>query len=473
MFRRIVACLSALLCTCAAAAQQTAFPFCSKVQLAYKQPPRGVPPPPAAIRDGKLVDRNSGKAIALKGINWFGFNVGTSMVDGLWAGGTEAATDFALIVYQFKLLGFNAVRIPFRWTDLDAKPARQDKVCSAVSVDWLRKRLIHPKLVDKFNGAQLPGNVAPLKNDRGGMCNTYVPTTTVHERLVWVTQVFISQGFYVVLDYQPMGTELQAYNVQTFVSRWEALWRMVACAPNFSTDMRNRVFVDPMNEPDSMEIRWEPAGNKPGARQLYLGLADRLWQLTPNGVLFMFEGTGQNMFGLNWGNGFVVDMRIIRERGISDPNPFFKQLLTRPYNTSAVMTPHIYPPSILKSVYLGKALWEQSEIAFGYLATKGYCAGGFCRKFPIVIGETGCAFDNKVDMQWLTDFAEFVNSRGEASAYNKQRIESWLWWCLNENSHDTGGLVKNGWQDLDWQKLSYLISQLGLRPWYMRVGGGQ
>jgi hypothetical protein len=43
-----------------------------------------------------------------------------SMVDGLWAGGTEAATDFALIVYQLKLMGFNSVRLPFRWLDMDA-----------------------------------------------------------------------------------------------------------------------------------------------------------------------------------------------------------------------------------------------------------------------------------------------------------------------------------------------------------------
>jgi hypothetical protein len=64
-----------------------------------------------------------------------------------------------------------------------------------------------------------------------------------------------------------------------------------------------RIFIDPLNEPDSMQIAWEPAGGKPGARQLYLRLADRLWQLTPRAMLFMFEGTGQNMFGLNWVGG--------------------------------------------------------------------------------------------------------------------------------------------------------------------------
>lgn len=50
----------------------------------------------------------------------FGFNNGKTMVDGLdgeptpsWEGG-----DFATIVQTLKLLGFNAVRLPFQFTDL-------------------------------------------------------------------------------------------------------------------------------------------------------------------------------------------------------------------------------------------------------------------------------------------------------------------------------------------------------------------
>lgn len=77
-------------------------------------------------------------------------------------------------------------------------------------------------------------------------------------------QVFISQGFYVVLDYQPMGTEQQAYDVDVFVKSWLKLWRQVACTPNFKSDMAGRIFVDAINEPDSMQIAWEPTGDRPG-----------------------------------------------------------------------------------------------------------------------------------------------------------------------------------------------------------------
>jgi hypothetical protein len=42
-----------------------------------------------------------------------------------------------------------------------------------------------------------------------------------------------------------------------------------------------------------------------------------------------------------------------------------------------------------------------------------------------------------------------------------------LQWAYNRNSGDTGGLVKEDWQTLEWDKLKWLQANLGLRPWYM------
>lgn len=71
-------------------------------------PPRGTPPPPLAVSSGTLINSRNQRQVSIRGINWFGFNVGMGMVDGLWAGGSAAATDFALITYQLRLLGYNA-----------------------------------------------------------------------------------------------------------------------------------------------------------------------------------------------------------------------------------------------------------------------------------------------------------------------------------------------------------------------------
>lgn len=72
---------------------------------------------------------------------------------------------------------------------------------------------------------------------------------------------------------------------------------------------------------------------------------------------------------------------------------------------------------------MGKDLWAQCQLAFGYLQGPGYCSEtaaqpvtnklatkNTCGVFPVVIGETGSAFATDTDKQWLTDFADFLNA---------------------------------------------------------------
>ena len=47
--------------------------------------------------------------------------------------------------------------------------------------------------------------------------------------------------------------------------------------------------------------------------------------------LFAVEGAAQGGIGANWGDGFATDPALIRATGISDPNPFFKQLMRKSY----------------------------------------------------------------------------------------------------------------------------------------------
>jgi hypothetical protein len=68
-------------------------------------------------RDGQIIGID-GKPVFLMGVNWFGFDCGATMADGLWGGRDAVAQDFANVVYRIKLLGFNAVRLPFSFRDL-------------------------------------------------------------------------------------------------------------------------------------------------------------------------------------------------------------------------------------------------------------------------------------------------------------------------------------------------------------------
>jgi hypothetical protein len=82
------------------------------------------------------------------------------------------------------------------------------------------------------------------------------------------------------------------------------------------------------------------------------------------------------------------------------------------YFLQAIISPHLYPPSITKSTFLGEALWKQSNTSFGYLQSKGYClSNGFCFKLPVLVGETGSAYTEHDDKTWLRDFADFANAQ--------------------------------------------------------------
>jgi aryl-phospho-beta-D-glucosidase BglC (GH1 family) len=50
--------------------------------------------------------------MALRGLNWFGFETGATLPDGLWMGPTAMTLDFITILRRIKLLGFNTIRLP-------------------------------------------------------------------------------------------------------------------------------------------------------------------------------------------------------------------------------------------------------------------------------------------------------------------------------------------------------------------------
>ena len=61
-----------------------------------------------------------------------------------------------------------------------------------------------------WTNKHLPTNPAPLEPKWNGGCNTHLPNTDTYERMLWTIHVFISQGMYVMLDYQLMVSAIGA-----------------------------------------------------------------------------------------------------------------------------------------------------------------------------------------------------------------------------------------------------------------------
>lgn len=67
-----------------------------------------------------------------------------------------------------------------------------------MSQEDLRRRLMEPGF---WTDKQLPSDPAAVQRPNG-MCNTYLPSSSTYDRLMFTIQAFVAQGMYVMLDYQ-------------------------------------------------------------------------------------------------------------------------------------------------------------------------------------------------------------------------------------------------------------------------------
>lgn len=400
-------------------------------------------------------------AFQFRGINWFGFNNKQTMVDGLWIGGSSMATDFNTIVYRLKLLGFNSVRLPFQFEDLEISPALGKKVqCTPPeTVAGITSTTVTP-------GDRNPSQTPPLFNGHlilkgKNVCNDYLEDASTLKRFMQVVRTFINNGFYVVVDYHPTAVSPYAYNVKEFTKKWAALAMYIKSTPDYESLLKGRILYDIMNEPDFLQLKWSAAHGKPGVKDYYLAVMDALFKILGKDALFMVEGAGQVAFNLNWGDGFVSNPDIANQYGIMSAQPFFSALLKKPYVNQVIISPHMYGPSISLNnrAHKGEILFKRMDESFGYLYEPGYCEGKTCKKFPIILGEFGSFFVSQDDLDHLRDLASYMKKRFAGSM-------NWMYWAYNNNSGDTGGIVKQNWLDFEWKKLQWLQQNMKLTPWY-------
>lgn len=107
-----------------------------------------------------------------------------------------------------------------------------------------------------------------------------------------------------------------------------------------------------------------------------------------------------------------------------------------------VYSPHFYGPSVFPMEYhkdLGANVPRVMEDDFGYICRQGLGC--------VFLGELGgrCVGE---DAKWHEAVAKYIEG-------NPGLLGSFAVWSLNENSGDTGGLVKDDWKTLESHKLPY------------------
>jgi hypothetical protein len=102
------------------------------------------------------------------------------------------------------------VRLPFTFTDMELQPLSFERACKISSTASLRARLTDPRVASRLPAsAELPAAKSWVGSAAAGRCNDYLPASSVLDRYLWAVEYFVSNGFYVLVDYHPHLQEPQ------------------------------------------------------------------------------------------------------------------------------------------------------------------------------------------------------------------------------------------------------------------------
>lgn len=155
---------------------------------------------PVSTRGSQFIGVD-GAPFTIKGVNWFGYENGQTNPDGLWGKVDDAiVADFVNVVWRMQLLGFNTIRLPFSFRDLESATPKDPKyaTCKAITDAEMAASVTPPGVTPP--AGPVPPIKAPVPAHNPTICNDYVPMDSMRNRFFWAMRYIAANGFYVVID---------------------------------------------------------------------------------------------------------------------------------------------------------------------------------------------------------------------------------------------------------------------------------
>ena len=341
----------------------------------------------------------NGKEFNVKGLSWFGQESKKRVPYGLWERPLTELLDFVAAN------GFNTLRF-------------------FVSLQNVAENLPTPQHFDAEDSPDLVGT------NFIGMVQAVARRAAERGLLLVLVNHQVRNGY---PDDWPGEWDGRLFDDEFNEERVLQIWTQMA--ESFCTDAHwNIIGVDIMNEPYALGWNeWADAAGRIGNHVL---------EHCPR-WLVLVEGTGNERPaepGMEWGEN-MIGVRSKRVRLSND--------------SKLIYSPHIYGPGLFEAnkipepEYMDgpgfprscRAVWERH---FGYVRD--------LTKRPMIIGETGGHFRGR-DREWQEEMVRWSIERGFGLIY----------FALNPNTHDTGGILLDDWTTPDEKKLE-LLSALPSTP---------
>lgn len=366
------------------------------------EPDPGEEPEPSTdpfplVTQGRRILRPNGEAVRIKAVNWFGAEGSNRVPAGLWAVGYKELID------KIAGWGFNTIRIPFAGTTFDGSDA------SGVNFS------VNPDLQSATPGKpKKPIDVLDI-----------------------LINYAVSKGLMIILDHHRRtigdGADGSPISATYTKAQWIASWAMLA---NRYRQIPNVIGADLHNEPHT--LTWGDWA------MLVEECANTLHQVAPDWLVFV-EGVGAHNGKSYWWGGQLagVATRPVRlaklNKLVYSAHDYGQSVGAQPWLATAAQPVAGYPGN-LPGVF--RAAW-------GFILEQNIA--------PVWVGEFGGHFgidsggalkpNAELEKQWAIQLMAYLNSNEGHFGY----------WCLNPNSGDTGGLLRNDWKTAQTHKLQLLL----------------
>ena len=370
------------------------------------------------VEDCKIVDKN-GNEVWLTGVNWFGFNVGSQIFDGVWSRNMhEMLTEIADH-------GFNLLRVPvstqilIQWKNGDPDPTTpkvnawtNEELCDEGKKVWDSFRLWTQAMTwCKELGIKIMIDVHSAESlSNGHIYNMWYSgkytTEDWYEALEWVADYYKNDDTIIAID---LKNEPHGKSDEPNFAKWDD-----------STDKNNWKYAA---ETCAMKI----LNKNPNLLIMIEGIEiypkeDKDWTYPP----IEWVTYTSNFYNAWWGGNF---------RGAKEyPIDLGK------YQSQLVYSPHDYGPLVWAQP------WFEDDFSSESIMEEYWYDSWFFlleeKVAPLLIGEWGGFMDGGPNEKWMELIRDLM-------------IENHIhhtFWCFNENSGDTGGLVYDNFGKWDEEK---------------------